>query len=107
MDLAGTPALPGRAPYRPHTRAERPWVRLLSPAEAAAPEFVEAWTALAQDAAEPNPFFEPWFLLPSLAQFAQGRRCLVLAQGEAGQRPADRQHPRPPGQAGPHHQPLE
>ena len=84
MDLAGTPALPGRAPYRPHTRAERPWVRLLSPAEAAAPALVEAWTALAQDAAEPNPFFEPWFLLPSLAQFAQGRRCVVLAQGEAG-----------------------
>lgn len=30
------------------------------------PAFVEAWTELGRTASEPNPFFEPWYLLPSL-----------------------------------------
>lgn len=30
------------------------------------PEFRAAWNALAVSAAEPNPFFEPWYLLPAL-----------------------------------------
>ena len=31
-----------------------------------APSALPAWDALASWASEPNPFFEPWYLLPSL-----------------------------------------
>lgn len=44
-------------------------VRLHSISEACAPHFHAQWQALANQASEPNPFFEPWFLLPSLQQF--------------------------------------
>ena len=39
-------------------------LRLLTRDEIAEPAFVADWERLAQRACEPNPFFEPWFLLP-------------------------------------------
>lgn len=41
--------------------------------------FREEWRALARDASEPNPFFEEWFLLPSLGQFDLSDRVQVAA----------------------------
>lgn len=38
----------------------------------------EAWDALAQCAAEPNPFYESWYLLPSLASFDDGNAISIL-----------------------------
>ncbi len=36
-----------------------------------------AWQALAEGASTPNPFFEDWFLLPSLLQFDPAGRVLI------------------------------
>jgi CelD/BcsL family acetyltransferase involved in cellulose biosynthesis len=41
-------------------------LRLLTLAELDDPAILAAWERLAGRAAEPNPFFEPWYLLPSL-----------------------------------------
>ncbi len=38
----------------------------------------EAWDELAQCAAEPNPFFESWYLLPSLETFDSGGDTSIL-----------------------------
>lgn len=54
----------GRAPA-----AGTAGVRLLTLAELEEPAFLAAWERLALRAAEPNPFFEPWYLLPSLRQW--------------------------------------
>ena len=54
------------------------------------------WDALARDAAEPNPFYESWFLLPSLARLDGGRNgsLLCFRQGGnlSGLMPIVRQH---------------
>jgi len=58
---------------------------LREPAELA--EHLEDWEALAAAALEPNPFHEPWMLLPALRAFAAGRDVrvvLVFAEGEGG-----------------------
>ncbi len=78
MDLAGTPTFP-EAERRggSHPRADA--ARLLSAADAAAPAFRAAWEALVTNASEPNPFFEPWFALPSLEQFGADSGAHLLA----------------------------
>jgi CelD/BcsL family acetyltransferase involved in cellulose biosynthesis len=40
------------------------------------------WEALAADAAEANPFYEPWMLLPALQAFGEGEgfRCIAVWQ---------------------------
>jgi CelD/BcsL family acetyltransferase involved in cellulose biosynthesis len=59
--------------------APRSQLRLLTPADLAEPAFVAAWERLAAQASEPNPFFEPWFLLPALAQWGAGERVVAKA----------------------------
>ena len=54
---------------------QAPALRLLAPAALAEPGFLAQWERLAARAAEPNPFFEPWFLLPALGQW--GARASV------------------------------
>ncbi len=54
-------------------------VRLLSLAEVTEPAFLAAWERLVARAAEPNPFFEPWFLVPSLQQWGAAERVTVKA----------------------------
>ncbi len=51
----------------------------MSPAEVAQPAFRAAWEALASDASDPNPFFEPWFALPSLAHFGDAGKVQIAA----------------------------
>ncbi len=52
-------------------------LRLLTLAELEEPAVLAAWERLVARAAEPNPFFEPWYLLPSLRQW--GERVRVKA----------------------------
>ncbi|QDH36251.1 GNAT family N-acetyltransferase [Porphyrobacter sp. YT40] len=54
-------------------------MRLLTLAEAEDPAFLAAWQRLVTRAAEPNPFVEPWFLLPSLKQWGETARVVVAA----------------------------
>jgi hypothetical protein len=44
----------------------------------------EAWDELAQCAAEPNPFFESWYLLPSLESFDREGNSSVLCFRQGG-----------------------
>lgn len=44
-------------------------MRVLSAQDISHPAFITDWHRLAKQASEPNPFFEPWFLQPSLEQF--------------------------------------
>jgi CelD/BcsL family acetyltransferase involved in cellulose biosynthesis len=43
---------------------------------------VPEWEALAADAAEPNPFYEPWLMLPALEAYGAGEdfRCFAVWQ---------------------------
>ena len=54
-------------------------LHLLTAAELARPAFLAAWERLVLTAAEPNPFYEPWFLLPSLAQWGDKDRVVTKA----------------------------
>jgi CelD/BcsL family acetyltransferase involved in cellulose biosynthesis len=54
-------------------------LRLLSIQDLSAPAFVTAWERLAAQACEPNPFYEPWFLLPSLHQWGGDSAVMVKA----------------------------
>jgi CelD/BcsL family acetyltransferase involved in cellulose biosynthesis len=74
MDLAAAPhplSLAGADPAIPAVALPGEGIHALSTAEAADPAFARAWSDLALAVAEPNPFFEPWFLLPGLAAFAR------------------------------------
>lgn len=77
MDLANTPD-PIRNGYVAGVLPERhDELCLLDPFKVTA-EFTTAWQALARDTCEPNPFFEPWFLLSSYKAF-QPERVLLAA----------------------------
>ncbi len=58
-----------------------------SPAALAAD--ANAWQELVAAAEEPNPYYEPWMFLPSLAADAAGLRCLLVWRTERGQRVLD------------------
>ncbi len=48
-------------------------------------EYIQAWEDLAVEALEPNPFYEPWMLLPALGGLAKGsdvRVVLVLTEDQ-------------------------
>lgn len=84
MDLAGTPQLSRYAAPTDIPVEETGSVRLLSAEEVSGPEFVAAWEDLAANAAEPNPFFEPWFVLPSLAHVSEHQDIKVFARFQNG-----------------------
>ena len=70
MDLANSPALfRSSSPAQPKSKACGD-VLMISAEHAGHAEFVRAWENLALSAADPNPFFEPWFVLPSLSALA-------------------------------------
>lgn len=54
-------------------------LRLLTLAELEEPAFRAAWERLVTRAAEPNPFFEPWYLIPSLRQWGASEGVRVKA----------------------------
>jgi CelD/BcsL family acetyltransferase involved in cellulose biosynthesis len=45
----------------------------------------EEWQELASSAAEPNPFYEPWMLLPALRAYGAGRKLEVLTAASVHQ----------------------
>jgi len=59
-------------------------LRLLNLTDIDQPGFIAAWEQLVANAGEPNPFFEPWFLLPSLRQWGAGDQVVVKAWYHAG-----------------------
>jgi len=75
MDLASAPRLADTPPAP--WAAQTGCVRRLSAAEAADPTFLAAWEALVDEAAEPNPFLEPWFMRPSLELFGNAKTELL------------------------------
>src|SRR5690606_6454266 len=58
---------------------ERDWSSLDTPSE------IARWDALAQWAAEPNPFNESWYLLPALRAFDPAGKVKLLCLEVAGQ----------------------
>lgn len=54
-------------------------LRLLTVEEVADPAFISDWEHLTERSGEPNPFFEPWYLLPSLRQVDAGGEAQVMA----------------------------
>ncbi|MEM8726001.1 MAG: GNAT family N-acetyltransferase, partial [Pseudomonadota bacterium] len=76
LDVAPSLLRQSAAPVRISARGGK--VRVLSIAEAGSPAIRSAWEQLARDAAEPNPYYEHWFALPSLDQFAEGLGCCLL-----------------------------
>lgn len=78
MDMASAPGLTKSAHAADLATGRADAVRTLSADEAREADFIAAWRNLAGCAAEPNPFFEPWFLLPSLRAFAADRRAVFL-----------------------------
>ncbi|WP_233999712.1 GNAT family N-acetyltransferase [Porphyrobacter sp. TH134] len=54
-------------------------LNLLNVEQLADPAFLAAWERLVARAAEPNPFFEPWFLLPALRQWGAADRVITKA----------------------------
>ncbi|MFN4020483.1 MAG: GNAT family N-acetyltransferase [Erythrobacter sp.] len=78
MDMAGADSFRDRgASAVPGTASST--LRLLSLAEITDPAVIAAWERLVARAAEPNPFFEPWFLVPSLVQWGAAGRIMVKA----------------------------
>ncbi|MCJ2179579.1 GNAT family N-acetyltransferase [Novosphingobium album (ex Hu et al. 2023)] len=77
--IAVLPDTPG---FRHHTASSGrlacvPWRRL--------EQDLEAWDALALNASEPNPFFESWYLLPSLRHLSPGHEVMILRLDLDGQ----------------------
>lgn len=54
-------------------------IHFLSARQASCEKFVAEWQALVARTGEPNPFFEPWFLLPSLARLDPKGRVEIAA----------------------------
>ncbi len=57
---------------------------VLARTEAESLVHVPAWQALARQAVEPNPFFEPWFLLPARRARGEGRLLFAFVYGPPG-----------------------
>lgn len=79
MDMASTPALLRTASSAETAMGRREGACLVSAAEARNPAFLAAWKALAAKACEPNPFFEQWFVLPSLEAFGTDASIALFA----------------------------
>lgn len=86
MDLASAPLLAGDRPNANKTRTSgtRCVLSFVSPAWAVQGAFRAQWKALVLESSDPNPFFEPWFALPSLEQFGsvEHSQIAVLYDGE-------------------------
>jgi hypothetical protein len=68
----------------PKTPAESPTLCVLESADLRAAPMIRRWERLADEASEPNPFFEHWSLLPAVTHLDHGRtpRFLCLQAGE-------------------------
>jgi CelD/BcsL family acetyltransferase involved in cellulose biosynthesis len=79
MDMASANSFRTTAPRAPHRSAADGELRLLTIEQVETPAFLAGWERLAAQAAEPNPFYEPWFLLPSLRQWGLAERVVIKA----------------------------
>ncbi|MFA7597290.1 MAG: GNAT family N-acetyltransferase [Novosphingobium sp.] len=61
-----------------------PRLREIRPAELGDRAFLDCWDALAATASEPNPFYESWYLLPSLRALDPQKRVKILVLEAAG-----------------------
>lgn len=77
MDMGSADSFRTRAALAPAAGTND--LRLLTLAELEEPAFLAAWGRLVARAGEPNPFFEPWYLLPSLHQWGAGEGVRVKA----------------------------
>ena len=84
MDLAATPSVPAYASASDRVSATDAETRLLLPQDASAPAFQTAWRSLADQATEPNPFFEAWFAKASFDHLGQSGTFSLLAQFSSG-----------------------
>jgi CelD/BcsL family acetyltransferase involved in cellulose biosynthesis len=76
--------VPGMAPPEPTKRQEdaRLWIESI-----VGPQQLKAeWQSLADDCAEPNPFYEPWMVLPALEHFGKGVQLLFAFAEVRGKR---------------------
>jgi CelD/BcsL family acetyltransferase involved in cellulose biosynthesis len=79
MDMARADSFRTNASMRPAPTGSDSPVRLLSLADAETTAFRAAWDRLTTVACEPNPFFEPWLLIPALRQWAAGKNAVIMA----------------------------
>ncbi|MEO1220374.1 MAG: GNAT family N-acetyltransferase, partial [Pseudomonadota bacterium] len=84
MDLARTPAIGGYAETTSTPARLRGVLHLVDTQTVDSKAFLEDWKALARRAAEPNPFFEAWFTLPSFEQFADSDAYKIAAYWVGG-----------------------
>jgi CelD/BcsL family acetyltransferase involved in cellulose biosynthesis len=76
MDMARANSFRISAPGMPGSKTA---MRLLTLAEIEQPAFIASWERLVAQASEPNPFYEPWFLLPSLRQWGASEQVVIKA----------------------------
>lgn len=82
VSSAAFPPSEASAPL-PGNGVAAPQIRLFRTAEFADPAQCARWDALSASAVEPNPFFESWFLLPSLRAFdAAGKVQLLCMEAD-------------------------
>ena len=60
-------------------------LRVVSREDAATPDFLRRWNALAFGCLQPNPFYESWYLLPSLRHLDAGGDVQLLALEKQGE----------------------
>lgn len=72
MDMASAKAFRTHAPAFLLDAAADSHIRDKSMTDVDTPAFRDAWDLLVAQAAEPNPFFEPWLLIPALRQWGNG-----------------------------------
>lgn len=84
MDMASANSFRTTAACTKWGAADDSRIRLLTLIEVEQPAFITAWERLAAHATEPNPFFEPWFLLPSLRQSGDTQPAVVKAWYRGG-----------------------
>lgn len=79
MDMASAKAFRTDTPAFLRDAAADSHIRNKSLAEVETPAFRAAWELLVAEAAEPNPFFEPWLLLPALKQWGAQHGIVIKA----------------------------
>ena len=84
MDLARTPAIGGYADAISSPARTSGVLHLVDTQTVNSKAFLEDWKSLARRAAEPNPFFEAWFTLPSFEQFADSDAFKIAAYWVGG-----------------------
>lgn len=70
--------------FRTRARGDGDRIALLTLADIEQTEFITAWQQLAHRSCEPNPFYEPWFLIPSLRLGNMAEKVVIKAWYHAG-----------------------